>query len=222
MTARSKQQKSTVRASVKKRGRAAYNIWSVWSPKTQRRWVLKSDLCEEHWLLLEADPDIASFELGPGLAGDNPSADSELSKIDAVVRLQSGRVEWRSVKYRTEVRPDDPPTGSVEDTVDATFARCVITDEQLSKHSLLIENFRRVVSVQARTADFPPADEQNRVAALLRSQGRVALGDLVEGLDSPNTALVLSGAFALLTSGFARSDLDVARLSTRTQLWLRG
>jgi hypothetical protein len=87
--------------------------------------------------------------------------------------------------------------------------------------SSLISNFRQVVAAQFRTAAFPPIKQRDAVAERLRIEGRLTLGDILRGLDAADGALALSGAYALLTSGFAVSDLDVAPLSTRTQLWLR-
>lgn len=211
---------SSVRSEVKRRGRALYNIWSVFSPKTQRHWILRSDLLEEHWLLLEADPAVVSFDLGPMRDdGQEPPRADPLFDVDAIVRMRSGAVEWRQIRYVTAPKDDEVPSRVT--AKQGPYVPVVITDEQLSGQALLISNFRQVVAAQFRTAAFPPIKQRAAAAERLRIDGRLTLGDLLKGLEAAEGALALSGAYALLSSGFAVSDLDVAPLSTRTQLWLR-
>jgi len=210
---------SSVRSEVKRRGRALYNIWSVFSPKTQRHWILRSDLLEEHWLLLEADPAVVSFDLDPMREDGTESRADPLFDVDAIVRMRSGAVEWRQIRYVTAPKDDEVPSRFT--AAQGPYVPVVITDEQLSGQALLISNFRQVVAAQFRTAAFPPIKQRDAAAERLRIDGRLTLGDLLRGLDAADGALALSGAYALLTSGFAVSDLDVAPLSTRTQLWLR-
>jgi hypothetical protein len=217
-----KQASSSVRSEVKRRGRALNNIWSVFSPKTQRQWILHSDLAEEHWLLLEADSHVVSFDLPPFQAtGGDPHTDLS-SDVDAIVRMRSGAVEWRQIQYVTAPRSEAAIPEITDRQADrGLFSHVVITDEQLSEKALLIRNFRQVVAAQRRTAAFPPIKYRNAAAEWLRTEGWFTLGAFIEGLDPAETALALSGAYSLLTSGIAVSDLDVAPLSTRTQLWLR-
>jgi len=176
----------------------------------------------EHWLLLEADPDVVSFDLNPFQDTGGDFGTDHSSDVDAVVRLRSGAVEWRQIQFATALRNGEVATSVTEGQASkGSFSRVVITDELLSDKALLISNFRQVVAAQHRTAAFPPIKQQNDAAERLRIEGRCTLGELIKGLDPAESALALSGAYALLTSGFAVSDLDVAQLSTRTQLWLR-
>jgi hypothetical protein len=223
--ARTTKSSKSVRSAVKRRGRACYNLWWVWSPKTGRDWQLDSDPKEAHWVWLESNPDVVSFELGPWATeakGDGESEstpDSLLEKVDAIVRFRDGHIEWRTVRHRTEISPNDgdpPPVGT-----GGRFSYVTITDADLEPHALLIRNFRDVIAAQLRTADFPPVAQRRAIKARLREEGPLALSNLLDGQDPAVSALTVSAAFSLLSSGDALSNLDVARLSSKTQLWLR-
>ena len=81
------------------RARRNSNLWLVYSPKTNRDWILPSDRQLIHWLaFLEAAPAVASFDLDPPLELLKDIHTTVGTKVDAVVRMRDGSVEWHEAK----------------------------------------------------------------------------------------------------------------------------
>lgn len=79
------------------------NLWLVYSPKTDRDWVLDSDRALVHWLyFLEADPTIKIFDLTPEPVPIGRAPSLELA-LDAVSTDHSGTVRWHQLM---QGRPD--------------------------------------------------------------------------------------------------------------------
>ncbi len=107
-------QRANVLKAYRSRGRANRNLWLVYSQKTNRDWVLKSDRHLVHWVLnLETDADIQTFELEPSdpisLATDGASGN-----MDALVVRSDGTREHHKLLLRTQQEPAQEPAASPE------------------------------------------------------------------------------------------------------------
>lgn len=207
------------------RGRRANNIYLVYSPKLGRDLILTSDLEEEHWLLLESDSSIETFDPDPPEVVVQIGEDNLATKLDAVIRFRDGRREWREVKHASALRDQDTRAVAQEEAQRAAAARDGaayrrITDEDLDRLAALTRNWRRVVAILARTRGIELSIERNRVGAMLRLRGCICLDDAVQGATPERRALTAAALFSLVQAGAVTCDLDVAPLSRGTKFWL--
>jgi hypothetical protein len=112
----SKQRTHLLRA-YRSRGRANRNIWLVYSPKTDRDWILNSDRHLVHWVIfLETDPDVHSFDIE---TVEEESGNRKLHQgpdYDADVTLADGKHEYHKIvsTRNLEFKADCIASGAVE------------------------------------------------------------------------------------------------------------
>lgn len=95
--------KSSLRKSIRDltraRGHRNNNLWQDYSIKTDRDWVLPSDQQFIHWLyFLEANPEVVSFDLAPGVIISHDDDEQRGTELDAIATFRDGHVEWHEVK----------------------------------------------------------------------------------------------------------------------------
>ncbi len=67
------------------RGHRVNNLWLVYSPKTDRDWLLPSDRQLVHWLVfLESNPEVLSFDLAPKPIISHDSNAPRAIELDAI------------------------------------------------------------------------------------------------------------------------------------------
>lgn len=209
------------------RGRRANNIYLVYSPRLGRDLILTSDLEEEHWLLIESDASIDTFDLDPPEVVVRIGEDNLATKLDAVIRFRDGRREWREVKHASALRDKDARAVAQAEAQSAAATRDGanyrrVTDEDLDRVSPTIRNWRRAVAILARTRGIDLSSERNRVGAMLRLRGRICLGDAVRAATPERRAVTAAALFSLVQAGSITCDLDVSPLSRNTKFWLEG
>jgi hypothetical protein len=92
-------QRHTVMYEYRARGHADNNLWLVYSPKTDRDWILPSDRQLVHWIhYLETCPEVKTFNLTPPPVVGNDGTRQRMTQPDAEVIYIDGRVEWHEVK----------------------------------------------------------------------------------------------------------------------------
>lgn len=90
------------------RGHRVNNLWLVYSPKTDRDWLLPSDRQLVHWLVfLESDRDVLSFDLAPDPVISHDEIESRATELDAIAIYRDRHVEWHEVKAGATLRDSD-------------------------------------------------------------------------------------------------------------------
>lgn len=103
MAASTHSPRSTLRKSIlatsRSRGHQNYNLWLVYSVKTNQDWTLPSDRQLIHWLyFLEANSDVQYFDLAPEPIASHDKEEARFTELDAIVHRYDGTVEWHEVK----------------------------------------------------------------------------------------------------------------------------
>jgi hypothetical protein len=113
----SKQRTNVLRA-YRSRGRANRNLWLVYSPKTDRDWILGSDRHLVHWIFfLETNPDVRSFEIEPSNETPRIGESQPVLDADAAVVLANGTREYHKLSSLTSAQSDGMTCGGDESSL---------------------------------------------------------------------------------------------------------
>lgn len=94
-------QRTNIKKAYNARGRGKGNLWLVYSVKTKLSWILPSDRQLIHWLCLESDPEVKSFDLTPKQIISHDGTETRATELDAIVIFKSRQVQWHEVKAGT-------------------------------------------------------------------------------------------------------------------------
>lgn len=96
------QQRTNIKKAYSARGKGEGNLWLVYSVKTNSNWILPSDRQLIHWLCLESDPQVKSFDLAPQQIISHDGNETRATELDAIVFFKDGRIQWHEVKAGTD------------------------------------------------------------------------------------------------------------------------
>ncbi len=208
------------------RGHHMSDLWYVYSPKTDRDWVLRSDLEWSHFLLAESDPTIKDIDYAPNpeiaLVGD----DYVGTTLDAVVTYIDGLIEWREIKPSDAVKNGDTRTRSQWEAQSETASRAGVryvrfTEIEIFACPQLIENWTRVNAWLSAVRGRSLFAQQVEIVAILNVRGTVSIGE-IQDLASPvdERACYVAAALKGVQNGQFVSDLREKPLSRRTVIKL--
>lgn len=209
-----------VRAALAKRGHGVGTVSYVYSPKNDRSFVLASDLELCHFLHLEGDGDVKSYDLDSKrvveyLAGHGYVA----SRPDAISQLFSGRQRITEVKYQRDL--DGDLRTELQVAVQQKAARAIGADWvaytdtiALDEEEYLHDWLQIVVTISQVASELTAALEGN-VDTAIKKRGSLTLGELY-ALDLDEWPLVFSMAFRLQQTGRLAVDLRMQPLSWET------
>lgn len=138
--------KSSLRKSIRdinrSRGHGNNNLWYFYSPKTDKDWVLPSDVQFVHWLyFLEANPAVMNFDLAPGVTVSSDDEEPRGTELDAIVVFRDGHIEWHEVKAGEVLLDSDSSTMQVEDKLINLTPGMAVTVEVKTASRRVIEYF---------------------------------------------------------------------------------
>lgn len=205
------------------RGHRYSNLWLFYSPKTQQDWVATSDLCFDHAIWMEADPQIKCYDLSPPEIITTLTPEPRKAELDAVVQRADGQLEWRRIDSadKADTAPDKhnekPCYRQAADAAGADYR--VVTKAEIWRNEQLIFNWRRVVAFIAAVRDTPMTDARSHAALALRRMREGTLRDLLSEADPIEHAQLLAALFELHQAGHCAMDLDQQELSLATRFW---
>lgn len=94
-------QRTNIKKAYNARGRGKGNLWLVYSVKTNSSWILPSDRQLIHWLCLESDPEVKSFDLAPKQVISHDGTETRATELDAIVIFKNRQIQWHEVKAGT-------------------------------------------------------------------------------------------------------------------------
>lgn len=98
---------AALRSTLSLSGRRSGNLSFVYGPKVKRDWVVASDLELFHFLSLEGNPNVESYDLDPQRIVSYLESQGYVgSKPDATVRFRNGHVQLVEVKYEDDLKND--------------------------------------------------------------------------------------------------------------------
>lgn len=203
------------------RGHQNSDLWYVYSPLTDKDWVLPSGLCFNHFVLTEADPTVIDADYSPEL--DIPSLGPV--RFAAVVRYGDGAVQWHHVSSESAQPNSDAASRLLllSDAAEHAGAQLQCFDEQsLYEHEMRLWNWKRAIAWMTAARGSALAPYMTELAAFIHPRGTVTLGDIQEIGSRDLSPLYVAATFRLIQRGDLVSDLDTFPMSTSTTISARG
>jgi hypothetical protein len=130
------------------------NFWDGYSYKLKRDVHFFSDLEYEHWLLVEADPNIIDFCEQPLEIKFVYEGKLRSSIFDMWVKYNEGQEEFREVKYQSHLNQGHPKYEETQKQITIQREWCemkgyvhkVQTDDFIRSNPLFLDNCRMLVS----------------------------------------------------------------------------
>ncbi len=203
------------------RGHHKSSLWYVYSPRTNRDWILKSDLEWGHFLLAESDPRISNIDYAPVPEIANVGDEDHATELDAIVTFKDGVVEWREIKSSDSIKNLNIRTQHQwEAQAEAAFQTGVkylrFTEQEIFACPQRIANWSRVIawlsSVRGQSL-YPPHLE---VVALLNARGSVSLGEIHQLGSGSESTCYIAAALKGVQDGLFISNLDEKPLNKNT------
>lgn len=202
------------------RGVALSSLWYVFSPRTQRDWVLKSDLEWDHFVLAESDPLIATANYAPDSMSLEIDGAVQSVPIDAVVDFTDGRTEWREIRYANK-SPDSNTTDRKAalrcGAAERLGAKYVLwTETEIHPNVTLLANWRRILAWMSAARERSLAPYQDELATMIKAKQSITLGQLELAVGEQGFPMYAAALFSDLQHGKYSSDLAVVPLSPKT------
>lgn len=214
-------QPTTIRLAISARGHRMHNIWSVWSYRLRRSFLLQSDVALFHWALLESDPTIASYELEAPSLATKVSGETVGTRFDAAVTFRDGSIAWDEVKATLE---SNDPRHKIQLQAQTQLAAehgaqyRLFAEANLRPHTTRIWNCLRMLQVLQAAQAFSVARARTSVLSLLASEP-ATIGTL-RRIDQGDEGLNLAAIFGLFLETAIVGDIDSAPLTDRTEVRL--
>jgi len=203
------------------RGHHNSALWYVYSPLTDKDWVLPSELCFNHFVLTEADSAVIDADYSPEL--DIPSLGAV--KFAAIVRYGDGAVQWHHVSGE-HAKPNSEAASRLlllSDAAEHAGAQLQCFDESsLYQHEMRLWNWKRAISWMTAARGTALAPYMTELAAFVHPRGTVTLHDIEELGSRDLSPLYVAAAFRLVQRGDLLSDLEEFPVSASTTFGLRG
>lgn len=209
------------------RGVALNGLWYVYSPKTRRDWILKSDIEWDHFVSTEANPAVVTANYAPEGQTISVRGEALTLQADAVVTFADGKVVWRKIQTENQER-------EVHNAAIARFERIraaalegsfdyeLWTNSDLHRNPTGLANWRRMVVWIAASRSFDLAPYQEELARLIHAKGAITLGQIESSVGQKEFPIYAAAVFSQLFSGAYESDIDVLPLSLATTVRARG
>ena len=199
------------------RGHQTYSLWYVYSPKTNRDWVLAGDLAWAHFLLVESTPGILAVDYSSQHIETDCSAGSSSVRRDAVVTFADGAVEWRRISIaKEELGGGSDVLATLASSRGARYA--LYTERELFACPQHIQNWSRVVAWLAAVRGRSLQEEMMFVAALVDARGSVTIAEIQDGASASDGACRIAAAFQAIQDGVFTADLDSKPLCKNTRI----
>jgi len=200
------------------RGLHLSNLWYVYSPKTDRDWVLRSDLEWGHFLLAESDPDIKDIDYNPSSELVRIGDDNHATTLDAIVRFGDGSIEWREIKRSDAIRNGDIRSlqqweAQVEAASRAGVRYTRYTEREIYACPQRIANWIRVIAWLSAVRGRSIHSESIEIAASLHARGSMSIGEIQDLASGEEGPCFVAAAFKGIQDGIFTSDLNEKPLS---------
>lgn len=210
---------------IKRSSKYGNNYWVSYSPKMNRNIRLFSDLEYDHWILIETDPEIASFCEQPLRIRQQMGAEFVESIFDMWTIDIRGVESFIEVKYAHELDESNLKSArSVRQTA-AQRSWCqengyrykVAVDREIRKNPLLLSNLKQIISHMKNRVQ-PVETDRYQVIQQVRI-GKMRLPELVRKLTQMAEPRIREAVFGLIYEGKLRSNMDEQPIGPLTEVW---
>lgn len=193
------------------RGHRVNNLWLVYSPKTDRDWLLPSDRQLVHWLVfLESDRDVLSFDLAPDPVISHDEIESRATELDAIAIYRDRHVEWHEVKAGTTLRDSDRSQFQAQvaaaHKAGATYR--IFNDENLSQNARLAVRWLKAIGFAAAIRGQEHGPCRSALVAYLNKNKYGYVRSIIAELQAFDAAVVLGLLVRLSLSGIVCLNLE--------------
>jgi hypothetical protein len=202
-----------VRASIKRRGRRKYNVWTGYASKGgSRAFTLDGTPNTLHLIWMEGDPDVIEYQIPSERTIVRGNEGSQGTVPDAICRLRSGRIEWR------EIKTDEDAKGLRRESTDQIIAQVTAADDDgatwrlitmrdLARHATLIKNWRRGLAYLWAATEFDLRPYAFDIRVVLRGDKAMSLKQILGAYDPDKEALLIAAFFRMVQAGEIQADL---------------
>jgi len=188
------------------RAEHASNLWLVHSARCGRNWVLTGDTEFLHFLCVEFDPEVESFDLKPQPDIVRLREEDRKTIFDAIVRFRDGHIECRELKREREPPPE--PEEQLRAALQAEtqeiaakrhggrYVRLVMAD--MDPFHLRIQNSLRMLRFLLAAKDEPLGEVCNAIALTIRRSGAPIRLEALATAVGGSAALVYAAVFQML------------------------
>jgi hypothetical protein len=214
-------QKAHVLRAYRSRGRANRNIWLVYSLKTNRDWILRSDRHLVHWVLyLETNPRVRSFEIEPEedlRVGVGNKADPA---VDATVLLADGKHEYHRLML-TESNDSQAcsATNDIHYASDGIFR--IISETDLSSRGGEAMRWLKVLCYCAAIREERQSEATLAAITIMQGLGRGTVFDVLNLMQDFDSQVALGVLSRMAVLGDIALDLTSAGF-TLSSAWAWG
>ena len=203
------------------RAEHASNLWLVHSARNGRNWVLTGDTEYLHFLCVEFDPEVESFDLKPQPDIIRLREEDRKTSFDAIVRFRDGHIDCRELKR--ESGPPPEPEEQLRAALQAEaqeiaakrhggrYVRLVMED--FEPFHLRIQNSMRMLRFLLAAKDEPLGEVRNAVALTMRSAGGPIRLDALAASVGGSAAFVYAAVFQMLQRRQISLPIDVEVLT---------
>lgn len=210
-----KSPRSTLRRSIpdayRARGHRVSNLWLVYSPKTDRDWLLPSDRQLVHWLVfLESNREVLLFDLAPEQEKSHDANEPRSTELDAIAIYRDRHVEWHEVKSGTALDENDRSQFQAQvaaaQKAGATYR--IINDEDLAPNARLAIRWLKAIGFAAAIRGQEHGPCRSALVAYLNNNNNGYIGSIVSELQAFDTAVVLGLLVRLSLGGIVCLNLE--------------
>ncbi|HJW54325.1 MAG TPA: hypothetical protein VJ577_03555 [Burkholderiaceae bacterium] len=213
MSQQSQDVRQQLRASIKRRGRRKYNVWTGYASKGgSRPFTLDGTPNTLHLIWMEGDPDVVEYQIPSERTVARGNEGPQGTVPDAICLLRSGRIEWR------EVKTDEDAEGLRQKSSDQVITQVagadadgatwrLITMREIARHATLIKNWRRGLAYLWAAADFDLRPYAYDIGVVLRSDKTMSLKQVLDAYGSEKEALLIAAFFRMAQMGEILTDL---------------
>ncbi len=221
--------RSTLRRSIpdayRVRGHRVNNLWLVYSPKTDRDWLLPSDRQLIHWLVfLESDREVLSFDLSPDPLISHDANEFRATELDAIAIYRGGHVEWHEVKAGTTLHDSNRSQFQAQvaaaHKAGATYR--IFNDENLGQNARLAVRWLKAIGFAAAIRGQEHGPCRSALVAYLNNRKYGYVRSIITELHAFDAAVVLGLLVRLSLSGIVCLSLEDQSFGLGTKWRLYG
>ena len=194
----------SIPAAYRARGRKVNNLWLVYSVKTDRDWILRSDRQLVHWLyFLETDPQVISFYLAPEPVLSHDDKTVGAAELDAIAVFRDRHVEWHEINAGN--RSQIPTHEAAAREAGAQYR--IITDAELVQNSRVAMRWMKALGYAAAIRGQEQNSCRIALASCLNTFKSGHIRELISELEGFDPAVLLGMLVRLAIGGTIHVDL---------------
>lgn len=199
---------------LKQRRRHQSNIWFFDSPKNNRRFTITGDVAFMHFVILEGDVSVESYDPVPEPVYASIDGEIKKTNLDSHVRFKDGHIEWWEFTHHQQYSaPSKSARSRAQLSAQAQAAAAagvryrVRTELDLQHKGILFDNWLTLCAGITRCRNQPLYRESDLFTGRFALQKMVSFGSLLDipGIDKAHIFAVVALS---LQNGTVQTDLE--------------